>query len=597
MISMAMSSKGQNVDGAAGNSQSSEWIISSSSSPFQTNKRYSLDPPYSSEYSPPQSPSSNLSDPLPSFFYSLRSEDSDARRAATEYIINTLSNPENEKLLKSHLSTIVVLSTESPFEDVTESFTNFLKPLYEKFHIPKQRTTIFTTESQLPQLNTDDELTRKLFQDVFLQQGRVNHLIRTLGWHPQYLEKFLLAYNTIMRDPGPLPFHWRNYIGILTAARYKCSYIISLQEHEFLLNGGDSRWLQGIDYIPAKLKNLLRVIELMAHQPWLLPKLDIEYLVKGSDAWSIAELVHAMVLICTFLSLSGFVFCCGITPECGLSESGSLSSSFSLNDSDCEIEDTAAYENTEKVMELLKNRRGQPEDDDDEYHDRQQDFHNAGMESESGPPSNDLSQSSSSTTTTTNINPSINLSSSSSIPSLSQSQDRMMDFSRYIGNNTLTHTDFDVSSREYSIFSVQEYSWREHGYELVSRYFPDAAPLLDEEFSFVYTMTYYRFNENTDIDTLPFRRAVWYYVQRVKGMLHDDYNYQEVNMFLSRSLKNFVKKAVCFPESIKRDDYAKLGYSLKPDEKCHLSLLAICSHKQASLLYGLYTVMNYQNRR
>ncbi|KAN0011923.1 hypothetical protein ACTFIU_000142 [Dictyostelium citrinum] len=587
MISMGMTSKGQNVDGAPAGNSSSEWIISSSSSPFQANKRYSLDPPFGSDYSPPASPQNEL-DPLSSYFLNLQSEDSDVRKTAIEYIINTLSNPDNEKLIKNHLPTIVVLSTESPFDDISEAFTNFLKPIQDKYHIPKQRTTVFTSESQLPPLNTDDELTRKLFQDVFLQHGRVNHLTRILGWHPQYLEKFLLAYNTIMRDPGPLPLHWRNYIGILAAARYKCSYIIALQEHEFLMNNGDARWLQGIDHIPAKLKNLLKVIELLAHQPWLLPKLDIEYLVKGTDAWSIAELVHAMVLICTFLSLSGFVFCCGISPECGLSESNNLSSSFSLNDSDCEIEDTAATENTAKVMELLKNRRSQQDDEDeDQSHDRQQDFHNAG----------DDSQSSTTTTTTTTTTSTSFGGNDSSSSTLSQSSDRMSDFSRYIGNNTMTHTDFDVSSKLYNIFSAQEYSWREHGYELVSRYFPDAAPLLDEEFSFVYTMTYYKFNNNTDIDTLPFRRAVWYYVQRVKGMLHDDYNYQEVNMFLSRSLKNFVKKAVCFPETIKRDDYSKLGYSLKPDEKCHLSLLAVCSHKQASLLYGLYSVMNYQNRR
>lgn len=29
--------------------------------------------------------------------------------------------------------------------------------------------------------------------------------------------------------------------------------------------------------------------------------------------------------------------------------------------------------------------------------------------------------------------------------------------------------------------------------------------------------------------TLPFRRAVWYYAQRVKGVFHTDYDYSEPN--------------------------------------------------------------------
>ncbi|EFA84614.1 sestrin-like protein [Heterostelium album PN500] len=458
---------------------------------------------HQNHYSPPQSPLS-VSDPMTGYFQNLQSPDINIRKSAIENIITTLSNPDNEKLLRSYINNIVVLATESPFDEITESFSNLLKSIQDKYHIPKQKTTSFINETQLPPLNTNDELTKRLFQEVFLQSGRVNHIVRLLGWHPQYLERFLSSYNKVMRDPGPLPLPWRNYI--------------------------------------------------------------------GQDAWSIAELVQAMILICTFLSLSGFVFSCGILPEYGLSQEERPQ--FSLNDSDCEVEDSSASENTIKVMELLMKKRSQEEDEEDQDIDRQQEFHNAGMES--GPPFETASSSSGGG---------------------GDSDTGMIDLERYIGNYTMSHTDFDVSSREYTIFSIQDYSWKEHGYELVSRIFPDAAPLLDEEFNFVYTMTYYRFNNSTDIDTLPFRRAVWYYVQRVKGMCHDDYNYQEVNMFLNRNLKYYVKKAVCFPDNITKVDYSKLGFDLKPDEKCHLALLAVCSHKQAALLYGLYTVMCYQNRR
>lgn len=37
-----------------------------------------------------------------------------------------------------------------------------------------------------------------------------------------------------------------------------------------------------------------------------------------------------------------------------------------------------------------------------------------------------------------------------------------------------------------------------------------------------------RFNQNTNVDTFPFRQAIWQYVQRVQGIFHDDYDYQQV---------------------------------------------------------------------
>lgn len=34
--------------------------------------------------------------------------------------------------------------------------------------------------------------------------------------------------------------------------------------------------------------------------------------------------------------------------------------------------------------------------------------------------------------------------------------------------------------------------------------------------------------EEGDVDTAPFRQAVWYYIHSIKGIRHDDYNYREV---------------------------------------------------------------------
>lgn len=67
-------------------------------------------------------------------------------------------------------------------------------------------------------------------------------------------------------------------------------------------------------------------------------------------------------------------------------------------------------------------------------------------------------------------------------------------FSRYIGNHTMTHKDFDVKSSEYTTFRVQDYNWREHGFELFRRFLPGAAALLDAEFDYIYQMTYNKYS-------------------------------------------------------------------------------------------------------
>ena len=118
---------------------------------------------------------------------------------------------------------------------------------------------------------------------------------------------------------------------------------------------------------------------------------------------------------------------------------------------------------------------------------------------------------------------------------------------RYLGPHQLAHIDFDVKSKDYRPFRDQDYSWQEQGYSLVSRYYAELAPLLDEEFRHIYNMTYEptlspfsalspghslrsynTFTDATNVDTSPFRFSIWHYVHRLKGLLHYDYNYRDV---------------------------------------------------------------------
>ncbi|KAI5229433.1 Sestrin-3 [Manis pentadactyla] len=100
------------------------------------------------------------------------------------------------------------------------------------------------------------------------------------------------------------------------AARHQCSYLISKHVDEFLKTGGIAEWLNGLEYVPQRLKNLNEINKLLAHRPWLITEEHIQKLVKtGENNWSLPELVHAVVLLAHYHALASFVFGSGINLE------------------------------------------------------------------------------------------------------------------------------------------------------------------------------------------------------------------------------------------------------------------------------------------
>ena len=83
------------------------------------------------------------------------------------------------------------------------------------------------------------------------------------------------------------------------------------------------------------------------------------------------------------------------------------------------------------------------------------------------------------------------------------------------------------------------------------------------------------------------------------GMIAADFDYRQVNVFLSRPLKAFIKRVVCFPDSIGAAEFHEalsgehLGVTFRPSEQLHIVLLAAEGRRQACLLYGLHAVMQH----
>eukprot|EP01084_Bolivina_argentea_P265924 450894_1 len=155
----------------------------------------------------------------------------------------------------------------------------------------------------------------------------------------------------------------------------------------------------------------------------------------------------------------------------------------------------------------------------------------------------------------------------------------------------MIYSDFDCH-KNYQIHAY-DFNWDKHGYALISKYYPGMEKKMDKVFKTAYNMTDNSINNKNNLDTEPFRIAVWHYTFRLYGVNNDSYEYSYINFYLPIKLKIFIKKLVCYPQIITINDFNKMGVALKEQEKIHIAILALTAKYQASLLFALRGIMKY----
>eukprot|EP01135_Chromosphaera_perkinsii_P006129 Nk52_evm1s413 gene=Nk52_evmTU1s413 len=443
--------------------------------------------------------------------------------------------------------------------------------------------SIFISNSSLVPIDTTDEQRSRILVDVFQHDCRTSHMTRMFLFAPSYFKAFIRTFHFLMRCDGPLPLHIRYYIGIMASSRHRCKPLCNIQIHNFLAAGGDKSWLESIKNAPLKIQRLSRLNGLLAHQPYRVNKDVIKGINEGDGSWSMSDLVQAVVLMATFHALSGFFFGCGLTPEVdmpdghffaevsrasgdGKGATGGATGSTSRGNSARQslVNDGGSGDGvwTDQVAEMLKALElSYGNEEEPTVDENVQAFEK--IETENAP-----------------------------TPTSSSSSNQAAFFDRFVDDN-IAHSDFDVKSDQYPIFRSLDYSWQDHGYSLVNRFYPGIAHLIEEEFNVALEMTDNRLGDKKDIDTSKFRQAIWFYIHRTTGILHDDYNYSTVNKLLERSLKAYIKKLTCYPQLVTLMDFISFGADLRDEEKVHINLFAMEARKQAELLHGLRAVMEY----
>uniref|UniRef100_A0A8D0DLL8 Sestrin 3 n=1 Tax=Salvator merianae TaxID=96440 RepID=A0A8D0DLL8_SALMN len=484
----------------------------------------------------------------------------------------------------------------------------------------------FIPEKEVIQANSLNERMHLLVEE-YSTSGRLDNITQVMSLHTQYLESFLRSQFYMLRMDGPLPLPYRHYIAIMAAARHQCSYLINMHVDEFLKTGGIPEWLNGLEYVPQRLKNLNEINKLLAHRPWLVSKEHIQKLVKtGENNWSLPELVHAVVLLAHYHALASFVFGSGINPERDLDTSNGYRLISVNNFCVCDLANDNNIENASLTsnnfglsdslseLEALMDRMKRLQEEKEEEEEASQEEMDTRFEKEK----------TESLLVVTDDEMNVCLLLKSLLPSVCERQHELLDslaarrkegnaccqlsdaqvlplfddeilstadVSRYIEDPGFGYKDFARRGEEHlPTFRAQDYTWENHGFSLVNRLYSDIGHLLDEKFRMVYNLTYNTMATHEDVDTTMLRRALFNYVHCMFGIRYDDYDYGEVNQLLERSLKVYIKTVTCYPERTTKRMYDSYWRQFKHSEKVHVNLLLMEARMQAELLYALRAI-------
>jgi sestrin len=92
------------------------------------------------------------------------------------------------------------------------------------------------------------------------------------------------------------------------------------------------------------------------------------------------------------------------------------------------------------------------------------------------------------------------------------------------------------------------------------------------------------------------REAIVKYVQRMYGVFHDDYKYDQLNKILPVIHKAYLKKLACYPDRLTRVDYLRMrkfeGFTSL--DLIHYAHLVAQTKRVVELTWAMKAFMSYQ---
>lgn len=175
------------------------------------------------------------------------------------------------KIIKKYSELYTKLFKSQPLTSCLSKYILQANPVVFQFISQIDHPEELSKFIEIPLTKNKETYINLLYELFSINFGKVPYLENMLLWFPDYLLKLHQVYQSIMFGEGPLPIHWRFYLGIMAVSCYSCDYLLNRLMTNFIKTGGDVKWLEsGLSQCPRKLQKLAEINLIMAHSPWKL---------------------------------------------------------------------------------------------------------------------------------------------------------------------------------------------------------------------------------------------------------------------------------------------------------------------------------------
>lgn len=101
----------------------------------------------------------------------------------------------------------------------------------------------------------------------------------------------------------------------------------------------------------------------------------------------------------------------------------------------------------------------------------------------------------------------------------------------------------------------------------------------------------YRIGGDTNkLDTFHLRNSIRCYLEKIFGIVNEDYDYSKTNKLILIPTKAFLKNVTCLPQKITKDDIPILLFTFSKEEIFHLIFVASMNKARVELTFLAYVV-------
>jgi len=87
------------------------------------------------------------------------------------------------------------------------------------------------------------------------------------------------------------------------------------------------------------------------------------------------------------------------------------------------------------------------------------------------------------------------------------------------------------------------------------------------------------------LDTFHFRNSIRVYIEKIFGILNEDYDYTKTNKLLLKTTKSFIKNIACMPQKISVMDLPALLNTFSHEEIFHMIFISSTIKEKIELTF------------